>query len=330
LGKAQVAVRATVIAATTTNYTRRAPLFAGGALIVMLALPLFADDYALVVAIDVAVFALFAASLHFIAGPAGMVSFGHAAYFGLGAYGAALAAVKLGFGLPAALAAGVTLAGLGAAAFGWFSVRLAGIYFAMLTLAFAQIAWSVAFQWDAVTGGSNGVIGVWPPPWLAQRPAFHLLALTLTAAGVAALWRAMDAPFGYALRAGRDSALRCDAIGIDLTRQQWLAFILVGALAGLAGGVYAFSKGSISPESLAIARSVDGLVMMLLGGIESRAGPLLGAAAFTWLQDEIARQTLYWRAALGAAILLIVLAFPHGVVGALRLWRAKANDGGGA
>jgi branched-chain amino acid transport system permease protein len=127
------------------------------------------------------------------------------------------------------------------------------------------------------------------------------------------------APFGYALRAARDSPLRCDAIGIDVRRVQWIAFIVVGAFAGLAGGLYAFSKGSISPDStMAVSRSIDGLVMVLLGGVQTLSGPVVGAAAFTWLQDTIARNTDYWRALLGITILVIVLAFPHGIVGGLR------------
>jgi branched-chain amino acid transport system permease protein len=283
------------------------------------ALPLLTSGYTLVLAIDILVFALFAASLHFLMGPGGMVSFGHAAYLGLGAYGAGLLLKKAGWPMEAALAAAPFAAALGAALFGWFCVRLSGVYLAMLTLAFAQIAWSIVFQWDAFTGGSNGIVGVWPAPWLASRPAFYLLTFTSC---VAALWlmrRMLFAPFGYALRAARDSPLRCDAIGIDVRRIQWIAFIVVGAFAGLAGGLFAFSKGSISPDStMSVSRSIDGLVMVLLGGVQTLSGPVVGAAAFTWLQDTIARNTDYWRALLGVTILVIVLAFPQGIVGGLR------------
>jgi branched-chain amino acid transport system permease protein len=198
-------------------------------------------------------------------------------------------------------------------------VRLSGVYLAMLTLAVAQIVWSIAYQWDAFTGGSNGIVGVWPSAWLASRPAFYLLALVLCAGGIALLRRAIFSPFGYALRAGRDSPLRAEAIGIDVRRTQWIAFTVAGAFAGIAGGLYAFSKGSIAPDStLAVSRSIDALVMVLLGGVHTLTGPVVGAAAFTWLQDAIARNTDYWRAILGAAILAIVLAFPQGIAGALR------------
>ncbi|MBI3504016.1 MAG: ABC transporter permease [Proteobacteria bacterium] len=289
--------------------------------------PLGGEGYFLVLMIDIAVFALFAASLHFLMGPGGMVSFGHAAYFGLGCYGAALVFLKLQWPAEAALLAAPLAGGAGALLFGWFCVRLSGVYLAMLTLAFAQIAWSVVFQWDAVTGGSNGLIGIWPQGWFKERTMFYWLALVVAAAGIFMLWRIVHAPFGAALRAARDSSLRAEAIGIDVRRLRWIGFAIAGAFAGLAGGLFVFSKGSISPEALGVARSVDGLVMVLLGGVQTLTGPVLGAAAFTILQDEIARGTEYWRAVLGLAILAIVLAFPHGIAGALK--RLAARVGGG-
>jgi branched-chain amino acid transport system permease protein len=269
--------------------------------------------------IEILVFALFAASLHFIMGPAGMVSFGHAAYLGLGAYGAGLLLKAAGWPMEAALVAAPVVAAIGAVVFGWFCVRLSGVYLAMLTLAFAQIAWSLVFQWDGFTGGSNGIVGVWPAPWLASKPAYYLLTAALCIGAVWCLRRMLFAPFGYALRAGRDSPLRADAIGIDVRRMQWIAFVVAGAFAGLAGGLFAFSKGSISPDStMAVSRSIDALVMVLLGGVQTLSGPVVGAALFVWLQDAIARGTDYWRAVLGVTILVLVLAFPQGIVGGLR------------
>ena len=280
--------------------------------------PALSAGYTLVLLTDVLVFALFAVSLHFIMGPAGLHSFGHAAYFGLGAYGAGLLLVRGGLPMELSLLLGPLAGGLGAVLFGWFCVRLSGVYLAMLTLAFAQIAWSVVFQWDAFTGGSNGLIGIWPAPWLSSKTAYYYVTLALSAGGVALLWRALYSPFGYALRAGRDSPLRADAIGIDVRGLQWAAFSLAGLFAGVAGALYAFSKGSISPESLSVPRSVDGLVMVLLGGIQTLTGPLWGAALFTWLQDAVARGIDYWRAVIGGVVLLLVLAFPQGLTGILR------------
>ena len=289
-----------------------------GVVLLLAILPLISSEYTLILMIDILVFALFAVSLHFMMGPGGMPSFGHAAYFGLGAYGAGILFLRFALPMEFALAAAPLVAAAGALLFGWFCVRLSGVYLAMLTLAFAQIAWSVAFQWDRVTGGSNGLIGIWPAHWLASRPAYYYLALLVCVVGVALLWRVLHAPFGYALRAARDSPLRADAIGIDVRTVQWAAFAVAGAFAGMAGGVYAFSKGSISPETLSVPRSVDGLVMVLLGGVQTLTGPVWGAALFIWLEDSVSRNIDYWQAATGAVILLLVLALPDGITRILK------------
>ena len=130
--------------------------------------------------------------------------------------------------------------------------------------------------------------------------------------------RLLHAPLGLALRAGRDSPVRVQSIGVNLPRIQWIAFVIAGTLAGLAGSLFAFAKGTISPETLGVGKSVDGLVMVLLGGLQTLSGPWVGAALFTWLQDTVARQTDYWRALLGGVMLILVLVFPLGVAGGLR------------
>ncbi|MDB5517985.1 MAG: branched-chain amino acid transport system permease protein LivM [Tardiphaga sp.] len=298
-------------------------------LVVLVCLPLIARNspYTLVLGIDVLIAVLFATSLHFIMGPGGMHSFGHAAYFGLGAYGAALLVKWLAAPMGLALVAAPIVALLGALLFGWFAVRLSGVYLAMLTLAFAQIVWAAVFQWEGLTGGSNGVIGVWPTAPFDSNTTFYLLALTLTMTGILLLRRFLFAPFGYAMRAGRDSPLRAEAIGLDVKRVHWLAFAVAGAVCGVAGGLFAFAKGSISPETIGVGRSIDGLVMVLLGGIQTLTGPIVGASVFAVLQDTIMRQTEYWRALLGGVILLLVLAFPSGIVGGLsKLMSRKASS----
>jgi len=273
------------------------------------------SDYVRILGTDILVATLFTASLQLLTGTGGIVSFGHAAYFGIGAYAAALA-VRHGLPFAAAIAL-APLAGWAAAwAFGGFSVRLSGIYRAMLTLAFAQIVWSIAFQWDGVTGGSNGLVGVWPPGALASRAVYYYFTLGAVALGCVAAFALTRTPFGFALRASRDAPQRAEALGIDVRARQWRSFALAGAFAGLAGGLFAFSKGSISPETLGLGRSVDVLVMMLLGGLNARLGPLLGATAFVWLQDTLARATDYWRAGVGALIVLLVIVFPNGLGGA--------------
>jgi branched-chain amino acid transport system permease protein len=321
LGRASAATRsAAPIEAPLRPASRLYRVLAGIVLALLVLMPLAAGPfpYATILTVDILTAVLFAVSLHFIMGPAGMHSFGHAAYFGLGAYGAAILLKTLALPMEAALAFAPLAAGLGALVFGWFCVRLSGVYLAMLTLAFSQIVWSVVFQWDGFTGGSNGITGLWPSPWLSAGYAYYYLTLALTALGVVLLRRVLFSPFGYAMRAGRDSPLRGDAIGIDVRRVQWMAFVVAGLFAGLAGALYTFSKGSIAPDVMAVGKSVDGLVMVLLGGIQTLTGPIVGAATFTWLQDNVMRATEYWRALLGGVILLLVLAFPQGIAGFAR------------
>jgi branched-chain amino acid transport system permease protein len=214
-------------------------------------------------------------------------------------------------------------AALGAALFGFFIVRLSGIYLAMLTLAAAQILYAVAFQWVEVTGGDNGLVGIWPSPWASSRVAWYYVTLAFVAAAVLALRHVIHAPFGYTLRAARDSELRADAVGIDVRRHRWLAFILAGAVAGLAGGLYVFLKGSIDPSALGIPVSVDALTMVLLGGIQTVMGPLVGAAVLHSLKDQIMPLTELWRMMLGLSIIAMVLLFPNGLVGAFEAARAR-------
>jgi branched-chain amino acid transport system permease protein len=323
LGRPLVEARAVVPSEAAIGLTSQRFLVAVVAALTLV--PLLSGAYTLVLLTDVFVFALFAVSLHFLLGPGGMVSFGHAAYFGLGAYGAALLVLRYHLPMEWSLLAAPLAAMAAAALFGWFCVRLSGIYLAMLTLALAQIVWSVAFQWDTVTGGSNGLVGVWPAPWLASRGAYYLITLVLCAGSIACLWRIVASPFGHALRASRDSPLRAEAIGINVRAQQWGAFVVAGTFAGLAGALFAFSKGSISPETLSVPRSVDGLVMVLLGGVQTLTGPVWGAALFTWLEDAVSREVAYWRAAIGGVILLLVLAFPQGVAGFLGRWERRSR-----
>ena len=256
LGRAQAVVRS--IAEPENPLRPATPLIKAlglSLLLLLLSLPLLAKSspYLLILGIDVLIAIIFATSLHFIAGPGGMHSFGHAAYFGLGAYGAALLVKWLAVPMGVALIAAPLVALAGALLFGWFAVRLSGVYLAMLTLAFAQIVWAAVFQWEDLTGGSNGVIGVWPPPPFDRSWVYYLLALVLAVVAVLLLRRVLFAPFGYAMRAGRDLPLRAEAIGIDVKRVHWLGFALAGCVCGVAGGLFAFAKGSISPESIHVS-----------------------------------------------------------------------------
>jgi branched-chain amino acid transport system permease protein len=244
-----------------------------------------------------------------------MVSFGHAAPFGLGAYGAALLVHWAKAPMPLALIAAPVAAALGSLVIGFFCVRLSSIYFAMLTLAFAQIAYAIVHQWYDVTGGDNGLLGIWPSPSLAGPVRYYYVALVAGGIGIAALATIGRAPFGLTLRAARDHARRAEAVGIDVRRQQWRAFVVAGFFAGLAGGMFVFLKGSVFPESLAVPMSVEPLVMVLLGGVHSFAGAPLGAALYKVLDTVLTRYTEYWSLVLGAILVVLVLAFPRGLLG---------------
>jgi branched-chain amino acid transport system permease protein len=285
-------------------------------LIFVSALPLFVGSFSLVLMTEIALFALASMSLYFMMGPGGMVSFGHAAFFGGGAYAAALMVSYMHTPMELAIFLAPVLVGLLALIIGWFCVRLSGVYMAMLTLAFAQICWSIVFQWGAFTGGDDGILSIWPSDWAGEKIVFYYVTMVLCIGGILALRYFIFTPFGYTMRACRDSALRVDSIGIDLHRHQWFAFALAGLFAGLAGGIYVFSKGSVFPDEMAIPRSFDFLFMVLLGGVERLFGPIAGAAAFTWLQDKIARID-FWQLILGAIFILLVVAFPRGIAGSI-------------
>ncbi len=290
------------------------------ALAAAIAAPLYLSTYGLSVLTEAAVAILFAASLHFVMGPGGMPSFGHAAWFGLGAYAAALVAAAH---MPMLLALGAApvLAGLVALLIAGFTVRLSGVYLAMITLAFAQIVWAMAFQWVELTGGDNGMLNVWPARWVGTAGAYYWLALGLCIGAALLLRRMLYAPFGYALRATRDSARRAAAIGLPVLGLRIVGFAIAGAAGGLAGGVFAFAKGSVFPSYADISRSVDALLMVLLGGVQTMAGPIVGALGYTGLYDVLLQSTDLWRLALGLVIIVLVLVFPEGIVGGIeRVW----------
>jgi branched-chain amino acid transport system permease protein len=325
LGRAEAAARA----ASGAVFSRWRPFGAQGRVAILIALgvaallPLVAGNYLIGVATEVLIFMLYAASLQFLLAGGGLVSFGHAAYFGLGSYGAAIGLKAFGLSMETAIPIGILLGFAGALVFGWFCVRLSGVYFAMLTLAFAQIAWSIAYQWTDVTGGDNGIIGVWPSAWAASPARFYWLTLALSAGGVALLRAITFSPFGYALRALRDSALRAETIGIERRRVQWMGFAIAGAFAALAGALYAFLKGSVFPDNISISLSIDGLVMVLLGGVGTVSGGVVGAAIYRSLSIWVISHTDYSKLVLGALIILLVVLFPQGLVGAFEAWRSS-------
>lgn len=328
LGRAQAEARATQESVPTLRLAARPLRWVAGALAALaVLLPVVAGPYALAVGTEACIAVLFAASLHLMMGPGGMPSFGHAAWFGIGAYAAALLTRDAGVPIGLALAAAPLLAGTAALLFGVVVVRLSGVTLAMLTLAFAQIIWAVAFQSVGWTGGDNGILGLWPRGWLQEPAAYYWLTLAVSLAGVTLMRRIIYAPLGYGIRAGRDSAVRAEATGLPVRLLRLAAFGLAGGFAGLAGGLYAFAKGSVFPAYIAIPRSVDALVMVLLGGVQTVSGPIIGALAYTGLYDGLLRATDQWRFVLGAAIVGLVLLFPEGIGGAAqRAWDRRYDQ----
>ncbi len=293
---------------------------------VLCALPLLTGSYGLVLMTEMIILSLFAASLHFIMGPGGLGSFGHALYFGLGAYAVALLTKYFALAMPLALIAAPLAAIAGGLLFGWFCVRSSGIYLAMLTFAFAQIVWAIAFQWYDVTGGDNGILGIWPPDWASNKIVFYQMTLCLCSLAFIILRHVIFSPFGYTLRAIRDNPKKAAAIGIKLQRFQWMGLSFAGAFAGLAGGLFAYSKGSVFPTTLDVNTSMDAFVMTLLGGLNTLSGPIVGSVIYTWLEAEISRATELWRAVLGLIILGIVIFFPKGLLGTIEQFYNKRKS----
>ena len=286
-------------------------------LIALGCLPFVAEPFFTILATDVIIFCLFAASLHFILGLGGLVSFGHAAYFGGGAYVAALLVNYANAPMELAFLLAPIGAAMLAVIIGWLCLRLSGVYFAMLTLALAQLVWSLVFQWDEFTGGDDGLVDIWPAEYLSDTTVYFYFTMIFGVGGIILLRHMAHTPFGYALRASRDSARQAEATGLNTKRIQWVAFSIAGAFAGLSGALFVFSKGSVFPVELEIAKSFDGLIVVFLGGVKTLSGGVVGAAALTLVQDYITRFE-YWRLALGLLIIGVVVIAPRGIVGSFR------------
>ena len=280
-------------------------------------LPVVGSTYSLVFVTDMLIFCLFAASLHFLLGTGGLVSFGHAAYFGGGAYVATLLITYSNTPMELTFMLAPIGAGLVALVIGWVCLRLTGVYFAMLTLAFAQLVWSLVFQWGAVTGGDDGLVNIWPAEWLKPTVVYFYFALIFSVCGILLMRHVQHSPFGYALRAARDSQRQAEATGINTRQIQLIAFGFAGFMGGIAGALFVFSKGSVFPNELEIARSFDALIVVFLGGVKTLAGGVVGAGFFKGLEETLLRFE-YWRLLMGILIIFIVIAAPEGIAGSLR------------
>ncbi len=282
-----------------------------------------AGDYWRALAADALILAIFGISLQAMMGLGGLVSFGHAAFFALGAYGAALSHTVWGWALPGALAAGCAAAGVVAALFGAAVVRSGGVYLAMLSLALAQVVWATATQWVALAGGDNGIIGLQLVTG-DTRGLFYALLVLLTLLSVAALHYTSQTRFGAALQAARDAPARAAASGLQVAWLKYRIFVESAVLAGLAGGLFAAHKGAVFPSAASVGTSVDALLVVLMGGVHWVWGALVGSTLLTLVQAELGRSFDYWRGALGLLVMLLMVLAPSGLGGVLaRFTKAK-------
>jgi branched-chain amino acid transport system permease protein len=305
--------------------------------VVLSTVPWLGSRYNVFLAEQIIIDALFAVSLNLLLGTTGLVSFGHVAYFGVGAYVCGI--LMKTYGVPFTLA--FPAAGLGTAAFalvsGYFCVRLIKLYFAMLTLAFSQIVWAVCYKWNDVTGGDQGLPEI-PYPhldWMSAVPGlsdlsigdrFYLLSLVLIAVSLAVLHRIVRSPFGRVLTAIRDNPERAGFIGVNVRAYQLAAFVVAGAFAGLAGALYGIFSRGVFADYVFWSKSAEVMIMTILGGMGYFWGPPVGAAALVWLNQEITDYTQYWSFVLGSILLLLLFAFPGGIVGGIvSLWTRLRN-----
>jgi branched-chain amino acid transport system permease protein len=289
-------------------------------LIVLLLLPLAMPEYPRALASEIFIFAIFAMSLDLIFGFTGLMSLGHAAFFGLGAYAVTILNVQFGVDPWLGVAAGIALAGTCAALIGVFCVRVSGIPFLMLTLALSQLVYSIALKWRDVTGGSDGIALAEKPSFfgfdLSQSLVMYFMALSFFAAVYWGLRRLLNAPLGHAFVGIRENEERMAAIGYSTRAYKLLSFTIAGALAGLAGGLYAIFNGFISSDAAYWTASGDILIMTMLGGAGTLIGPAIGAAVFLAMKNVVSSYSEHWLAVIGIIFICCVMFFPGG------LWRA--------
>jgi branched-chain amino acid transport system permease protein len=306
--------------------TRTQQSLAVAALLVLGVLPFALARYQISILTELFIFGLLALSLDLIMGYTGMVSFGHAAYFGLGAYGSALLLIHFAVPVPVAMVGGALLAGVIALPVGYISTRATGIYFAMLTLAFAQLLYTIAYKWRDLTGGSDGIAGVpkttlwWNGPSLASPSAYYYLVAGSLVLSLFLCRALVRSPFGKALMAIRENERKFSVLGQDPRRFKLTVFVIAAVFAGLAGSLFAPFRGFASPEVMFWVLSGQALMMVIIGGIGTLIGPVLGAMVFMLIQEVLSSYTEQWMLFTGAIFVLMVIFLPGGVVGAFRTW----------
>jgi branched-chain amino acid transport system permease protein len=309
------------------SLTRRIP-WALVIFIIALAVPWLGSKYYTFLATQITILSLFAVSYNLLLGSAGLVSFGHAAYFGLGSYACGLLMKELGVPFVVGLIAGGLMAAGFAAVFGYFCVRLTKIYFSMLTLAFAQIVWAICFQWNELTGGDQGVSGI-PYPnfeWLAALPGldgfrvgdyFYFVSLVIVMLCIVVLHRISVSPFGRMLTTIRENPERASFIGVNVRAYELAAFVVAGGFAGVAGALFGIFNRGVFADFLYWPKSAEVLIMTILGGMNYFWGPVVGTGMLVLLNQQITAYTEYWPLVLGTILLILLFVFPGGLLGAL-------------
>lgn len=288
------------------------------AVLLLAAAPYLVGAYGVSLLTEALILGLWAMSLNVLAGQTGLISLGHAATFGIGAYGVALTQSLLGWSFFAAALVGVVASLLVSLVFALTAARSTGVYFIIVTLAQGMLVWGVIQRWSTVTGGDDGLRGVERPGFLTPYYSYHWLTVAVVVVSIAILWLVQASRVGLRLRGVRDSATRMDALGYSVSRQRILGFLISGTFAGLAGVLYAGHYLFISPSAVYVTRSVEVLLMVIIGGIGTFIGPMVGAAILVFGRSWLSLYTERWSTVMGTALILMVLFAPDGVVGRLR------------
>lgn len=282
---------------------------------VMLILPVLISEFWVLVVTEILIMSVFAMSFNLLFGYMGQLSFGHAAYFGLGAYTTGLMITGGHLPLPICLLSSMVVAGLLGGFFGFFVVRLTGIYFAILSMAFGQFIFYVIFKWVSFTGGDNGLQGISPPAFLAGAHAYYYFTFIVTTVCVFAMWVITRSAFGYTMKAIRDNTERTRYIGINIRKYMLINFVIAAVFAGLAGSLFAILTRSIAPQIANWENSGLPVFMTVIGGSSNFFGPIVGAIVYVFLSSFVTGFTEYWPIVIGTILILIVLYLPKGVSG---------------
>jgi branched-chain amino acid transport system permease protein len=303
---------------TFAGVTGRAALVATLIVVAAVALPLILSNYQVGLATEVLIFGILAMSIDILAGFAGRTSLGHGAIFGVSTYVVVYATAQAGLPPAMAFAAGVLTATLVAMVFGLLAVRTSGVYFLLLTLALGMIVWGVCLRWTQVTGGENGMRADVRPPLLLSSAPFYWMVLAGAVVVSFAMWRFVRSPFGLTLRGIRDSESRMRSLGYNVPLHLFIGFTVSGFFAGIAGALYAMFNNFVSPSTVALAQSVEGVLMMIAGGVGTLFGAFVGAAAIMALENVVSAYTERWQMVLGITFILIMIFAPEGIIGKLR------------